>query len=210
MIRTNLSTRPFYNERAVHAIAAILAVALLAVTAWQATRVVRLSRYKTELNAAIKRHRTEAEDSTAQAQNIRQGLDQKQLAALAGAAKEANDLIAKRTFSWTELFNQLEATLPGDVMLMGVHPEIADGVTQLHMDLQGKGEEVITAFWDRLEKTGAFRDPEWSTVNVTDDGLHRMAMNVVYLARVPAARPVSVPAVNPPAERPAASAGKKQ
>jgi hypothetical protein len=206
MIRTNLSTRPFYNERAVHALAAILGVAMLAVTAWQVARVVRLSGYKTELNSAIKRDRAEADLNASQAQQIRQGLDQKQLASLAAAAKEANDLIAQRTFSWTELFNQLEATLPGDVMLMGVHPEIADGVTQLRMDVQGKGEEVIDAFWERLEKTGSFRDAEWSNVNITEDGLHRMTMNVVYTPRAAAPRPAAVPR----AETPARTPGKKQ
>jgi hypothetical protein len=198
MIRTNLSTRPFYNERAVHVAAALLAVIVLAMTAWQVVRVVRLSKYKTELNTAIRRDRAEAEKNASQAQQIRQGLDQKQLAALAAAAKEANNLIAQRTFSWTELFNQLEATLPGDVMLLGVQPEIADGVTQLHMDVQGKGEDVIESFWDRLEKTGSFRDAEWSNVTVTEDGLHRITMNVLYTPRAPAARPASAP----PAEKP--------
>jgi hypothetical protein len=199
MIRTNLSTRPFYNERAVHALAAILAIVVLAVTVWQARRVVQLSRYKTELNTAINRDRTEADQQASQAEQIRKGLDQKQLATLVAAAKEANDLIAQRTFSWTELFNQLEATLPGDVMLMGVHPEIADGITQLRMDVQGKDEDVIQSFWDRLEKTGQFRDSEWTNVTITEAGLHRMTMNVLYMPRGSAARPAAVP----PAEKPA-------
>jgi hypothetical protein len=203
MIRTNLSTRPFYNERAVHALAVILAIAVLAVTAWQVARVVRLSGYKTDLNAAINRDRTETDQQATQAQQIRRGLDQKQLAALAASAREANDLIAQRTFSWTELFNQLEATLPGDVMLLGVHPEIEDGVTQLHMDVQGKGEEVISDFWERLEKTGEFRGAEWSTVNVTEDGLHRITMSVFFTPHTAAARPAAVPPT--PAEKPAGS-----
>ena len=180
MIRTNLSTRPFYNERAVHALAAIVAIAVLALTVWEGVRVVQLSGYKTELNAAITRDRAEGQSTIAQAQQIRRGLDQKQLASLAASAKEANDLIARRTFSWTELFNQLEATLPGDVMLVGVHPEIADGVTQLKMDVQGKGEEVISDFWERLEKTGQFHDVQWTDVTITDDGLQRLQMTCVY------------------------------
>jgi hypothetical protein len=197
MLRTNLSTRPFYNERAVHVLAAVLAIVVLAVTAWQVVRVVRLSRYKTELNTSIKRDRAESELNVSQAQQVRSGMDQKELATLATGAKEANNLIAQRTFSWTALFNQLEATLPGDVMLMGVHPEIEEGATQLHMDVQGKGEEVIESFWERLEKTGSFHNVEWSNVNVTDDGLHRMTMNVVYTPGAPATRPPSAP----PAEK---------
>jgi hypothetical protein len=202
MIRTNLSTRPFYNERGVHALAALVAAAVLAVTAWQAVRVVRLSRYKTELNAAIARDRAEADRHAAEALDIRKGLDQKQLATLAKAAKEANDLIAQRTFSWTELFNQIEATLPNDVMLMGVAPDIGDGITQVHMDVQGKGEDEIQAFWDRLEKTGQFRDSEWSSVTITDQGLHRMTMSVIYKPGAPATRPAAVPPVEPPAAKP--------
>lgn len=202
MIRTNLSTRPFYNERAIHAFAAVLAVAVLAVTAWQVRRVVRLSQYKTELNAAITRDRAEADKNASQAQQVRQGLDQKQLAALAVSAKEANDLIAQRTFSWTELFNRLEATLPGNVMLMGVHPEFDEGATQLHMDVQGKNEDDIEAFWERLEKTGAFKKAEWTNVTVTEDGLQRMTMNVVYTPNAATRQPASVPPAETPAPKP--------
>jgi hypothetical protein len=191
MLRTNLSTRPFYNERAIHALAAIVAVLLVALAAWQGVRVVRLSRYKTELNTAIRRDRNETQVAASQAAQIRRGLDQKQLAVLSVSAKEANDLIAQRTFSWTELFNQLEATLPDDVMLLSVRPEIKDGRTELHMDLQGRTEDVINEFWDRLEKTGQFHDVVWSNVTVTDDGLQSMGMTAVYTPNRAAVRPAA-------------------
>ena len=182
MLRTNLSTRPFYNERAVHALAALVAILVLGVTVWQVRRVVAFSREKTQLNATIARDRNEVQAARLQAQQIRAGIDQKQLAALSASAKEANDLIAQRTFSWTDLFNEIEATLPDDVMLMAVHPEIKDGITVLHMDVQGRTEEQITAFWDRLEKTGRFHDVSWTNVVVTDDGLQRMGMSATYTA----------------------------
>ena len=180
MLRTNLSTRPFYNERAVHAVAAALAVVVVAITAWQIVRVVRLSAYKTELNAAIKRDRNEAESLAREAAAIRRGLDQKELGVVAAAAKEANNLIEQRTFSWTQLFNQLEATLPADVMLNSVHPDFTDGVTHVNMEIQGRGGEVIDNFWERLEKTGAFHGIEWSGLTVGEDGVHRLQMTAVY------------------------------
>lgn len=180
MLRTNLSTRPFYNERAVHAVAAVLALLLLAVTAWQVSRVIRLSRTKTELNAAIKRDANEIDYRTREAEQIRRGLNQAELAAVAAAAKEANDLIAQRTFSWTAVFNQLEATLPDDVMLTSVHPEFKDGETLVNLDVQGRRSDEIDAFWSRLEKTGAFRKIQWSNVDVSEEGLHRIQMTAVY------------------------------
>ena len=180
MLRTNLSTRPFYNERVVHAVAAVLVVLMLAVTAAEVLRVVRLSRLKTELNGYITRDTAEAEYRTNEAANIRRGLDQKQLAVVASEAKEANHLIEQRTFSWTQLFNYLTETLPNDVMLTSIHPEFQDGVTQISMEIQGRGGDEIDKFWENLEKTGAFHDIEWSGLSVSDEGIHRLQMTVVY------------------------------
>jgi Tfp pilus assembly protein PilN len=193
VIRTNLSTRPFYNERAVHAVAAIVAVLVLAAAAWEGVRVVQLSRYKTELNAAIQKHRAETELRDRDAAQIRRGLDQKQLAIISAQAREANQLIEQRTFSWTALFNVLEATLPDDVMLMSVRPEFKEGITLINLDLQGRSNGDIQAFWDRLEKTGAFRDVQWSTVNVEgDNGLDKMQMRAVYTPAQGSTRPAVV------------------
>ena len=192
MLRANLSTRPFYNERAVHAIAAVIAVIVVAVAAWQGVRIVKLSRYKTELNTAIKKHHDETEIRERDAAQIRRGIDQKQLAVVATQAKEANELITQRTFSWTELFNLLEATLPDDVMLVSVRPEFKDNVTQINLDVQGKSSEDIQAFWDRLEKTGAFHDVTWSAVSETDNGLDKMQMRAVYTPAQAAVRPAAV------------------
>lgn len=181
MLRTNLSTRPFYNERIVHAVAAVVAALVLAVTAWQIVRVVGLSRYKTELNNAIRRDRGQVDVLTREAADIRRGLDQKQLTLVATQAKEANTLIEMRTFSWTKLFNELEATLPNDVMLTSVSPEFTEnGVTRVNMEIQGKDEEVIDSFWKQLEKTGAFHEVDWTGVNISDTGMHRVQMSVVY------------------------------
>ena len=192
MLRANLSTRPFYNERAVHAVAAAIGVIVVAVAAWQGVRVVRLSRYHTELKTAIQKHHAETDMRERDAAQIRSGLDQKQLAIVAAQAKEANQLIEQRTFSWTELFNLLEATLPDDVMLVSVRPEFKDNVTQVNLDLQGKTTEDIQAFWDRLAKTGAFRDVTWSAVNETETGLDKMQMRAVYTPAQAVARPAAV------------------
>jgi hypothetical protein len=183
VLRTNLSTRPFYNERAVHALLAAIAILVLAVTAWQVQRIVSLSREKTELNASIERDRAEAANLLNQAAATRRGMNQQELKLVASEAKEANRLIAQRTFSWTALFNQVEATLPPDVMLLSIHPEIKDGQTTVAMEIQGRRTEDIVEFFDRLEKTGEFRNVTWSQVTSTDEGLNKMAMQAEYAPR---------------------------
>jgi Tfp pilus assembly protein PilN len=192
VLRTNLSTRPFYNERAVHALIAILGAIVLIVTTIQVARIVTLSRYKTELTTAIRRDREETDRRTREAAEIRRGMNQQELATIVAAAREANDLIEQRTFSWTQLFNQLEATLPENVMLTSVRPAFKQGVTHVNMDIQGRRTEDIDAFFEKLEATGAFRDVQWSAESVTEEGLHHMTMTAVYAPRHEGVRPAGV------------------
>jgi Tfp pilus assembly protein PilN len=180
VLRTNLSTRPFYNERAVHALLAILAAIVVLITAMQVVRIISLSRYKTELTTAIGRDRQESDRRTREAADTRRGMNQQELASIAAAAREANDLIEQRTFSWTQLFNQLEATLPENVMLTAVKPQFKDGATHVNMDIQGRRTEDIDDFFAKLEATGAFHGVQWSAENVTEEGLHHMTMTAVY------------------------------
>jgi Tfp pilus assembly protein PilN len=191
MLRTNLSTRPFYNERSVHLAAAIVALLVVAVAAWQGARIVRLSRYKTELRTSIARDRSEAGTRRQEAAQIRRGVDQKELTRVMTQAKEANTLIQQRTFSWTELFNRLEATLPEDVMLISIHPEFKDGVTAINLELQGRSSDANESFFDRLEQTGAFHNVEWSQLATTEEGLDRISARMVYTPVRPAAKPAA-------------------
>ena len=60
MLRTNLSTRPFYNERAVHVAVALAALLVLAITVLNVVRIVSLSRHNTELSSRIGNEHAEA------------------------------------------------------------------------------------------------------------------------------------------------------
>ena len=52
-----------------------------------------------------------------QAARLRASVDPKQIDVASVDARQANDLIDRRTFSWTELFNRFETTLPDDVRI---------------------------------------------------------------------------------------------
>jgi Tfp pilus assembly protein PilN len=196
VLRTNLSTRPFYNERGVHALVAIVAAILVALTAWQGLRIVELSRQKTELTAAIRHDREESDRLTREAGEIRRGINQQELALVTTAAREANELIEQRTFSWTGLFNQLEATLPEDVMLLSVRPAFKDTLTSITFELLGKRTEDVDTFMDNLERTGQFHNVQWSQETVTEDGLHRVTMAAQYTPPAPSAKPTSASSSN--------------
>lgn len=198
MLRSNLSTRPFYNERAVHVVLGALALLLLLLTAYNVYRIVTLSRQNTEISRRASRERTEADRLTEEARRIRGGLDQKELKLIAAAAREANVLIDQRTFSWTEFFNHIEATLPPDVMLSAVRPRIGNDGTRVTMTVLGRRVQDIDEFMERLEATGAFVDVLPTQEEPTDEGLQKAVLESFYIpAAAPPPEPQRAPA--PPA-----------
>ncbi|MBA3885643.1 MAG: hypothetical protein H0X67_07910 [Acidobacteria bacterium] len=181
MLRTNLSTRPFYNERAVHAGLLIATLVVVALTAVNVLRIVSLSRQNTGLSTQIHQEHAEAARLAQEAATIRRGVDRDQLSLIVSAAGEANALIDQRTFSWTEFFNRLEATMPPDVMLTAVRPTFTEGQVSVVMNLLGRRAEDIDEFMERLESTGAFENVLPTREDLTEQGLYRVALSAVYL-----------------------------
>jgi Tfp pilus assembly protein PilN len=157
VIRTNLATRPFYNEGAVRVALFVLAVVALAATAFNVVRVVQLSRRDTRLAIQASRDETRAADLGASATRLRGTIDTKALERASIDARQANDLIDRRTFSWTDLFNRLETTLPADVRITAIQPrpDPKRGIV-LTLIVVAKGVDEVNQFMENLEGTGAF------------------------------------------------------
>lgn len=209
MLRTNLSTRPFYNERVVHLLLALAAVVVLVLTAFNAIRIFALSRQNTELSSLIDRDHEEAQRLTREAQRIRAGINQKELEATASGAALANSLIDQRTFSWTEFFNHIEETLPPDAMLTSVRPNFNDDVITIQMTVLGRRSEDLNEFMEKLEATGAFASVLPAQRDTTEEGLDRLLLEAVYtgeLAGEPAAAAPGTASSPPTAQQPAAPA----
>jgi len=181
MLKTNLATRPFYNERAIHVLVAVVAAVVLAVTVLNVSRVVTLSRHSTELSSRTNADRAEAVRLSTEATGIRRTINKDELALIVGAAEEANALIDQRTFSWTEFFNQIEATIPPDVMLTSVRPSFKDGVTSVSMIVLGKKPADVDEFVEKLEATGAFENILATNSELTDEGLQRATIHSEYV-----------------------------
>lgn len=194
MLRTNLSTRPFYNERAIHVVVAIAAVLVAAVTVWNIVRVVTLSRQNTELATRVNADHAEAEQLTRMAAEIRSRIDQNELQQIVASARTANALIDQRTFSWTAFFNHIEANMPPDVMLTSVRPSVMEGLTSVTMTVLARRQEDSDELIEKLEATGAFENV-LPVQQDYDEGLYRVTISAVYVGTEAAA----VPAVETPA-----------
>ena len=182
MLRTNLSTRPFYNDRAIHFAIGVAAVLIAALTIWNVISVISLSKQNTELSTRVNRDRAEAQQLTKMAGEIRGRMNKEELQLVVDEAREANALIDQRTFSWTAFFNHLEATMPPDVMLTSVRPKVEKGTTSITMGVIGRRAEDIDEFIEKLEATGAFDNVVPVQQDRTEEGLRRVSIDAVYTA----------------------------
>jgi Tfp pilus assembly protein PilN len=182
VIRTNLSTRPFYNERAVHFWLLVAAAVVVLATAFNVTRVLRYSRSDTELAARASGDESRAADLRQQAARLRATVDPKQVEFASSEARQANELIDRRTFSWTELLNRLEKTQPGEVRLVAVKPSVGrDGGIVLTMNVVSKSVGNVDTFMQNLEETGAFVNVRPVVEQVNDEGDIETTLESAYV-----------------------------
>jgi type IV pilus assembly protein PilN len=181
VIRTNLSTRPFYNERAVYYWLLIVTLLVIGATLFNVSRILRYSRSDTELATQASRDEARAGDLRQQAVRLRASVDPKQVEFASIEARQANELIDRRTFSWTELLNRLEATLPDNVRLVAIRPKVdpKSGIV-LQMSVEGRSVDDVDKFMQGLENTGAFSNPLSREEHMNEQGLLEASLEVNY------------------------------
>lgn len=194
MLRGNLASRPFYNERLVTAGIALVALVAVAVALFDGYRLYGLSQQRAELKSRIDRDAAQAQQIERAAVTLQRNIDRATLVQLAGSTQEANVLIDQRTFSWTVFFGLIEKTIPFDLRLVRVAPRIERGNIRVTISVVGRKLDDIDAFVDALQATGAFYDLlARNKERSEEEDTYRADVVAYYLAPnqpKPAAKPV--------------------
>jgi Tfp pilus assembly protein PilN len=199
MLKTNLSTRPFYNIRAVQVVLGALALVVAAMTIANAVQLIRLTTSGRALGARAEQAETDAQGLREEARRIRSQIDAKELNEVAAAAQEANAIIDLRAFSWSDLFAKIEETLPESVRLTSFQPqEDREGRLVVTLRVQARRVQDLESFLDALENTGVFHQVLAAEEQTNPEGLINATVEGIYL---PASAGPAAPAAG------AASAG---
>lgn len=119
-------------------------------------------------------------DQTVMAEARREGIDLSEgaLKRLSSEVDLANQLLEKRTFSWTTFLGELEQTIPPRLALTSIRLDQAGKTVQLTgtaTDL-----EEITAFTVGLQNHATFKDPVLAQHRVGSGGLVEFDVTVRY------------------------------
>jgi len=181
VIRTNLSTRPFYNEGVVHLWLLAVTVVVIAASVFNISRVIKHSQSDTELATEASQNEARAADLRATAARLRATIDTKQIDFASTEAHQANELIDRRTFSWTDLLNRFETTLPDNVRITAVRNRLDPkrGIV-LTIDVVARSANDVNDLMDKLEGTGAFTDLLTPEEHLDGDGTLMAVVETTY------------------------------
>jgi type IV pilus assembly protein PilN len=72
-----------------------------------------------------------------------------------------NELIARKAFSWTEVFSDLERIMPPRLHVVSIRPELTpDNQLELRMVVAGESRERALDLVRRMEQSPRFRQPQ--------------------------------------------------
>jgi Tfp pilus assembly protein PilN len=198
VIRGNLANRPFYNEPAVHLWLFLAALVVTVATLFNVVQMLRYSRSDTELARQAANDEARAAELRSEAARLRATVDAKQIERASLEAHQANELIDRRTFSWTALWNEFEVTLPPNVRITSFRPRIdpkrGNVVT---ITVVARGVDDVQQFMENLEKTGAFPELFPPSERTNDQGQLETAIEAVYAPKA-AAKPAAAPEAGGP------------
>ena len=182
MLRTNLSTRPFYNVRAAHVALGAAGLILMGTMVFNVVQVVSLGMSQQSLGARAGEAEEEAARLRTDAARILAQIDPQELQVVSNAAREANRIIDQRAFSWSALLGRFEATLPPDVRLTVVRPRL-DGTGDfiVAIGVEAQRAEDLDAFVEALETDGGFRNALAVQAQIGTSGLIEAIIEGTYL-----------------------------
>ncbi|HYN84454.1 MAG TPA: hypothetical protein VER32_04330 [Pyrinomonadaceae bacterium] len=153
----NLSSRPFRNRTLPWTVAAAVALASLVALALFVTESARVRSQADAAERSVAEMRREKQGLEAQAAEVRQSVPAEQLRTL----EAAHTLVGRKSFSWSQLFADLEASMPAGVRVSRISVrEVSQrgGQTraELEMTVVGKTPADVTGMITEMGRAGAF------------------------------------------------------
>ncbi len=155
--RLNLASHPFRNRTLPWTIAAVVACVSLIALFWIISEGRRVGVQADAAERAVLDLRKERTQMQAQAQAVRESVPADQLKTL----EAAHLLVDRKTFSWSQLFTDLEATLSANVRVARITVRDVTqrgGQTRAELELTvvGRTPGDVTEMMADMSRTGAF------------------------------------------------------
>lgn len=156
-IRLNLATTPLENNRQFVLASMLIGLLGLGLLGWLGRETYRGWRESRELR--VERAELEAKLNALQQQRreLEQFFKRPDTRRITEKAAYLNSLIEQRSFSWTQLFMDLERLLPAGVRVVSIAPQLAEGRVEVRLVIGATSDEAKLKFLQTLDQSGEFQ-----------------------------------------------------
>ena len=207
-ITLNLSTRPFRNNMVVGSVLAAVAAAVVLATLYNGYIFLNHgSRYE-QVRQEQQQHLERLAKLETGERALAGEIQKRDFRRLYGRGQFAGELILKRAFSWTLLFNHLENVVPPEVMMTAIRPQITSQGIVIRVDGIAKNHDALYAFEDALQKIPVFTHVQPLNERKINPGRPEIsfAMNFDYLPAKAVPGPAAIASAAVPGGAPAPAA----
>ncbi len=158
--RINLATQPYEDARRFYLVwGSLLAAALLlsALMAWFAVHEWRSSR---DMALKIRDLHTRIAQLDRQRETAEAILNRPENRDVRERSRFFNELIARKAFSWTQVFADLEKVMPPRLQVTAIRPDVKDDRLRLAIQVEGEAREPALELVRRMEQSTTFRRPQ--------------------------------------------------
>jgi hypothetical protein len=182
----NLSTRPFKPYRAVNLGLLILFFILLAVSVWQVYTYQQNSALAASIRGNEQKAREESERLTKELTLLNAKMKSGNATEKMNQVQILNEILLRKSFSWTKVFANLEEVMPENVHLLSLRPFVdKEGKMGLNIIFRGKSFADGHEFVKTLETSPIFSNlalaVEEKTPSQTSIGEVEMVLSAYYV-----------------------------
>jgi len=157
-IEINLSSRPFVNYRKFYLIAGSLLGLLLLISLWNSSQYRSSHERRKAFVQTLSSDQIQLEAMGKEQEKLLQSLQTPETSDFLDRVEYVNQLITRRTFSWTRLLNDLEQLTPSNIQLASVKPQVRATDLVIEIVVKGRATQEMIQFVSNLENSGKFAE----------------------------------------------------
>jgi len=158
--RINLATQPYEDARRFYLEWGGLLLLLVAITAVLLALVVRSHRASRDIARKVAVVRTQIAEVDRDRAADEAILNRPENRDVRDKSHFLNALIARKAFSWTQVFMDLEKIVPPRVRIVSIHPEVnTSSQLEIHLEAIGDSHDKAIELVRRMEESPTFLQP---------------------------------------------------
>ena len=178
----NLATRPYEDLRSFFLRWGVLLAVMLAITAALVYKGFDGWRHTRDVGHSIAEKETAMSRMDREINSAQVTLNQPNNKTLRDQSEFLNELIARKAFSWTQVFSNLEQMMPARLHVVSIQPELDEqNQLELKMTVSGDSRERVVELLRKMEESEQFRAPQLSSESVEQQGRMNFQITALYV-----------------------------